>query len=177
MNECPAKQLADLGMQVGAVFTRARDQLRSFDESRIDAGRLLLKAKAIYDASPGRNDTWREWCESNSGRSYRDCNKCMAYASAEDPMAALQADREASREAMRRKRAAGSNNTDVRPDGIGVQFAVSQVERELAAVVIEHDGDPNMLPTGAAKVVEEHGRPLSWRPTVPTDRRIPRQAR
>lgn len=101
------------------VLSAECDQLqRSSDERRIVIGVELNKLKDVFDRT-AQNMTWREWVEEHSGRSYRDANRCMAYARAPDPMAALVADREKNAEqaaATRRRKVLGTAGTDVSPE-------------------------------------------------------------
>jgi hypothetical protein len=92
-------------------------ELRQADYSRLAAGRLLLQAREIFEATKAEGDSWRAWCASNiPGRSYRDIKRVMALARSADPVAAVASEREANRARKAAGRAAEhARGTEVRP--------------------------------------------------------------
>src|SRR6266699_319549 len=86
--------LSDLAAEINAALNQA-------DSSRLQAGRLLLQAREIFDASKVQGDSWRGWCATNiPARSYRDIKRVMALARSSDPTAALAEERNKARRGM-----------------------------------------------------------------------------
>lgn len=80
---------------------------QKFFAARIEAGRLLLQLKARIDAGEvGELAVWWEWYDDNFHRSRRDAERVMALAAAEDPVAAHEAEKAATRERMQKLRIA-----------------------------------------------------------------------
>lgn len=105
--------LSDLAAEINAALKQA-------DSARLLAGRLLLEAREIFEASRGDGDSWRGWCATNiPARSYRDIKRVMALARSADPKAALVEEREKARRGMAANRARrNSDGTNVCPPEI-----------------------------------------------------------
>ena len=140
-----ADKLREAGERLRNLSTELDRLQYSVDEKRIRIGQELLAARKVFEAS-AQNMPWSDWCDEYSGRSYRDCCRCMAYAEAPDPMAALLADRENGR--ARKANGTGpvskTENSFFRPTGV---FR-NQGDREDAAAAV-NEGVP--LPGKSAR--------------------------
>src|SRR5436309_15841775 len=86
--------LDELAGEINAAFAEA-------DSSRLRAGRLLLQAREIFEATKAQGESWRGWCAQNiSGRSYRDIKRVMSLARDPDPAAAAARERATARTRM-----------------------------------------------------------------------------
>src|SRR5271169_6514679 len=74
------------------------------DNQRITAGQLLIEARERVGAGEAGNMEWPAWCSANIDRSYRNVQRLIAVAKADDPQAALEENRAAARERTRRSR-------------------------------------------------------------------------
>lgn len=94
-------RLQELATEINSAFSAA-------DSSRLLAGQLLLEARREFDATKAEGDSWRAWCAGNVKRSYRDVKRVMGLARAPDPVAAVAAERAASRASAAASRAKGT---------------------------------------------------------------------
>lgn len=83
--------------KIKACFDRA-------DNQQITAGQLLLEARERVEAGEAGDTGWQAWCAANIDRSYRNLQRLIAVAKADDPQTALQKYRAAARERIRRPR-------------------------------------------------------------------------
>jgi hypothetical protein len=100
---------ASTGDLVEAINLKLNLAILAHNEShhhRLDAGRLLLELRARVEAEGGG---WWKWQEGKFDRSRKDMEKLMRMASAEEPEAAVQAERAGARARMERVRAHGAN--------------------------------------------------------------------
>jgi len=86
---------------------------RSAERNRVEAGRMLFKAKRLIETTPGSNNSWPEWCKANIKRSEQDIRRLLKIARADDPEAEAERQRATAREGMARTRAKRTNNPDV----------------------------------------------------------------
>ena len=107
--------MSDASRTLIALAAEINAALRQADSSRLDAGRLLLQAREIFEADKAQGDSWRAWCATNiPDRSYRDIKRVMALARSSNPTAALAKERDEAR--LRMARARGDDGgTNVRP--------------------------------------------------------------
>jgi hypothetical protein len=87
---------------------QASDLDRTATNKRWEAGAKLNEAKLLVP-----HGQWLPWLKANIKRSPRDCQKCMNMAGAEDPAAALKAERERAREGMADLRSNTANTNAV----------------------------------------------------------------
>jgi hypothetical protein len=88
---------------------------------RLDAGRLLLELRTRVEAEGG---DWWKWQIGKFDRSRKDMEKLMRLASAEEPDAAVQAEREGTRARMRRLRGNGAHVRSKPDDVDHILYAV-----------------------------------------------------
>jgi hypothetical protein len=76
------------------------------DNQRITAGQLLIEAHERVTAGEAGNMRWQAWCLANIDRSYRNVQRLITVAKADDPQ-----DRAAARARMQRLRQAPNSAT------------------------------------------------------------------
>jgi hypothetical protein len=115
-------ELSVLAEQINIRLNRAeRDDdiagsyRQSAERKRIEAGKMLLKAKRLIEA-PGGNIAWSEWCRANIERSEQDIRRLLRIALADDPEAEAERQRAIAREGMVRTRAKRTNAETVSSD-------------------------------------------------------------
>ena len=95
-------------------IARAEDRAESL---RYSAGRELIEARE--HVAPGE---WLAWCKANIKRSFRDVQRLMKIAGADDPDAALEQDRAKAREGMKTTRAKATNVSRIEDDRASGEF-------------------------------------------------------
>jgi len=98
--------LRSMAKAINASFEAASKADTMAFDARISAGKMLLDAKAKVEAAPKEHGTFKLWYETNIKRSKADIYKVMKLASSPDPVAAREAEKEAARVGMERKREA-----------------------------------------------------------------------
>src|SRR5262249_28421105 len=97
--------LEDAVSEIHKQFAEADASKRKAENCRVYAGKLLIALRARIEAGEaGEGVNWWVWYEKNFVRSRRDAERVMKLASADDPMTALEGERKATREAVRRHR-------------------------------------------------------------------------
>jgi len=90
---------------------KIRACLARADNQRITAGQLLIEARERVTAGEAGNMGWPAWCSANIDQSYRNVQRLIAVASADDPQTALEKDRAAARERMQLSRETPDSST------------------------------------------------------------------
>jgi Protein of unknown function (DUF3102) len=83
------------------LFLRADASAQS---NRIAAGQELIAAKEMVE-----HGKWEAWCAANIKRSQRDIQRLMKIAGSDDPIAALEQERDRAREGMAEHRSEATN--------------------------------------------------------------------
>lgn len=125
MNNAPS--LLELAGEIIAAFGEA-------DSSRLRAGRLLLQARELFEATKAKGESWRGWCTLNiTTKKYRDIKRVMALARDPDPAAAIERERAGPRTRMAASRARGAN---VRPPETGYWLSPPQLVELIRRIVL-----------------------------------------
>jgi hypothetical protein len=97
--------LDDLAHEIVTRFDRADAAATKSHNHRVSAGELLVEVRGRVDAGEAGPITWTEWCAVNvPNRSMRDIRRCLALVKADDPDAALEAERANNRVAKQASR-------------------------------------------------------------------------
>jgi hypothetical protein len=91
--------------QINSSFESASKADTVALDARINAGKLLLEAKARVDAAKKEHGTFAVWCAANIKRSMPDIYRVMKLASSPDSAAAREEEKRKAKEAMAAKRA------------------------------------------------------------------------
>jgi hypothetical protein len=114
----PHRTLDQLVLDIHKKFRRTIEAHEKFKAARIECGRDLLELRRRIEAGEaGKIISWWEWYESKFTRDRRDAERVMAIAAAEDPVAAHEAEKAATRERMRALRARPVPVRGSRPSG------------------------------------------------------------
>ena len=103
------------------------------DNQRITAGQLLIEAHERVTAGEAGNMRWQAWCLANIDRSYRNVQRLITVAKADDPQAALAKDRAAARARMQRLRQAPNSATGAATNAVEAFDANRLVRAALEA--------------------------------------------
>jgi hypothetical protein len=116
--------------------------LQRSNDLRITAAQKLLEARSRVEAGEAGDLGWKAWCEANIDRSYRDVQRLIATARADDPEAVEAKRREKNAEAMRKARVA-TQIASLAPD-VGTQIATlaPDAATQIASPAPEADGAP-----------------------------------
>ena len=95
---------------LGVTAAKIKACLLRADNQRITAGQLLIEARERVTAGEAGNMGWQTWCLANIDRSYRNVQRLITVAKADDPQAALEKDRATARERMQRSREANDSS-------------------------------------------------------------------
>jgi hypothetical protein len=90
---------------IHAKFAEAERHDSKANDARLAAGRMLIALRKRIESGEVGEVGWWNWYESNFTRSRKDAEKVMRLASAEDPEAAVEAERAATRKRMQVRRA------------------------------------------------------------------------
>jgi hypothetical protein len=102
----PAKAPTTEAHQIAELWGKADKFEEKARYARLEVGyRLLELRQRVERGEAGGDVEWWIWIKGYIARTRRDMEKCMALARAEDPEAAVEAERTATREAVRKHRA------------------------------------------------------------------------
>jgi hypothetical protein len=111
--------IEDAVKAVHAKFFEAERHDNKANDARLAAGRMLIALRKRIEGGEVGEVGWWNWYGSNFTRSRKDAEKVMRLAGADDPEAAVEAERTATRKRMRAQRAAARAETErtVRANG------------------------------------------------------------
>jgi hypothetical protein len=122
---------------IHAKFAEAERHDSKANDARLAAGRMLIALRKRIESGEVGEVGWWNWYESNFTRSRKDAEKVMRLASAEDPEAAVEAERAATRKRMQVRRAPARAEMErtVRSSGHGLGPTLEPTEEDKLTIM------------------------------------------